>query len=354
MAVCDTTIRKSWFMSTDEIDVEELSRHVDDAVERTGFSGVIRVDRAGETVFDRACGLADRRWSIPMTSSMRLSIASGTKGFTALAAMALVEAGELTLDSRARALLGSDLPMIDDEVTIEHLLGHRSGIGDYLDEETMGPISIPAMGVPVHELDSAEAYLPILDGYPQVSAPGAQFAYNNGAFAVLAVLIERAARRPFQTVVDELVVQPAGLPDTGFIRSDALPPGVATGSLERDGVRNNALHLPVIGTGDGGMFTTSGDVTAFWTALFAGRIVSEEHVALMTHPHSDASADRRRYGLGFWLARTGPVVMLLGYDAGVSFRTMHDPTTATTRTVIANTSEGTWELGRLVPELQEP
>lgn len=341
-------------MSTDEIDVDALARHVDHTVERTAFSGVIRIDHAGEVVIDRAYGFADRRWSVPMATTTRLSIASGTKAFTALAAMALVETGELTLDTRARTLLGSDLPMIDDEVTIEHLLGHRSGIGDYLDEETMGPISIPPMRVPVHELDSAEAYLPILDGFPQVSAPGTQFAYNNGAFAVLAILIERAAGRPFHTVVDELVVQRAGLSDTGFIRSDALPPGVAAGYLERDGLRNNALHLPVMGTGDGGMFSTSGDVTAFWTALFAGRIVNEDHVGLMTRPHSDAPADRRRYGLGFWLASAGPIVMLVGYDAGVSFRTMHDPTTATTRTVIANTSEGTWELGRLVPELQEP
>ncbi len=354
MAVRDAAIRESWSMSTDDIDVDALSHHVDMAVESTGFSGVIRVDRAGETVFDRACGFADRRWSIPMSTAMQLSIASGTKGFTALAAMALVETGELTLGTRARALLGEDLPLIDDEVTIEHLLGHRSGIGDYLDEETMGPISIPAMAVPVHQLDSTESYLAVLDGFPQVSPPGAKFAYNNGAFAVLAVLIERAAGQPFRTVVDELVVQRAGLPDTGFIRSDALPPGVATGYLERDGLRNNCLHLPVIGTGDGGMFTTAADVSGLWTALFAGRIVNEEHVALMTYPHSDAPADRRRYGLGFWLASAGPIVILVGYDAGVSFRTMHDPTTATTRTVIANTSEGTWELGRLVPELQEP
>ncbi len=353
MAVHHPAIRESWLMSTEEIDVEELSRGVDVAVESTGFSGVVRVDRAGETVLDRAYGLADRRWSVPMTTATRLSIASGTKGFTALAAMALVEAGDLALDTRARALLADDLPMIDDEVTIEHLLGHRSGIGDYLDEETMGPISDPAMRVPVHQLDSAESYMSVLDGFPQVSAPGTTFAYNNGGFAVLAVLIERAAGRPFQTVVDELVVRRAALAHTGFIRSDALPAGVATGYLERDGLRNNALHLPVIGTGDGGMFTTSGDLSEFWVAFFAGQIVNDEHVELMTRPRSDVPEDGRRYGLGFWLAGTGPTVMLVGYDAGVSLRTMHDPTTATTRTVIANTSEGTWELGRLVPQLQE-
>ena len=49
--------------------------------------------------------------------------------------MSLVEEGRLGLDTTARSVLGDDLPLIDDTVTIEHLLAHRSGIGDYLDED---------------------------------------------------------------------------------------------------------------------------------------------------------------------------------------------------------------------------
>ena len=49
--------------------------------------------------------------------------------------MSLIEDGTLELDTTARSLLGDDLPLIDDEVTVEHLLAHRSGIGDYLDED---------------------------------------------------------------------------------------------------------------------------------------------------------------------------------------------------------------------------
>jgi len=352
MAECHAAIRESWLVSTTESDADDLSRRIDDAVGSTSFSGVIRIDRVGETVFERACGLADRRWAVPMTTTTRLSLASGTKGFTGLATMALVEAGELTLETRARTLLGDDLPMIDDGVTIEHLLGHRSGIGDYLDEETMGPISDHAMPVPVHQLESAESYLAVLDGFPQVSPPGERFAYNNGGFVVLGLLIERAAGQPYHQLVDELVVQPAGLTDTAFIRSDALPGGVATGYLERDGLRNNALHLPLLGVGDGGIFSSSADMSALWAALYAGRIVSDEHVELMTRPRSDAPADHRRYGLGFWLAEAGPSVLLVGYDAGVSFLSRHDPTTATTSTVIANTSEGAWDLVRIVTDFR--
>ena len=50
--------------------------------------------------------------------------------------MSLVEDGSLALDTTARSVLGDDLPLIDGAVTVEHLLAHRSGIGDYLDEDT--------------------------------------------------------------------------------------------------------------------------------------------------------------------------------------------------------------------------
>jgi len=340
-------------MSTTELFGEQFATRVDEAIEACQFSGVVRVDQGGRVVFERAAGLADRRWSIPMTTATGLSIASGTKGFTALVVMSLVESGELTLDTPARRLLGSDLPLIADSVTIEQLLGHTSGIGDYLDEEAQSDISDHVMRVPVHQLDSAEAYLAVLDGFAQVSPPGAQFVYNNGGYVVLALLAERAAGRSYHDLVDELVVQRAGLADTGFIRSDAMPANLATGYLD-GGLRTNALHLPVLGVGDGGMVSTTTDMAAFWTALYDGRIVSDEHIELMTRPHSDAPEHRRRYGLGFWLGLTGPTVFLEGYDAGVSFRSMHDPTTGTTRTTISNTSEGAWDLLRAVSELREP
>ena len=102
----------------------------------------------------------------------------------------------LALDTRARDLLGDDLPLIDDAVTVEHLLAHRSGIGDYLDESEELDLDAHLMPVPVHQLDTAESYLAVLGGFPQAFEPDTDFAYCNGGFVVLALLAERAAGRP--------------------------------------------------------------------------------------------------------------------------------------------------------------
>ena len=115
--------------------MSELADALDQLAAEQSFTGVVRVDRGGETELAVAYGLADRRHGIPATVDTRFATASANKGFTALAVMQLVEAGQLSLSTPAREVLGADLPLIADDVTIEHLLSHRSGIGDYLDED---------------------------------------------------------------------------------------------------------------------------------------------------------------------------------------------------------------------------
>ena len=303
----------------------ELESELDKLASETAFSGVVRIDRAGEVELAKAYGLAHRALEIPNEVDTRFATASGTKSLTALAVVSLIEDGLLELSTPARSVLGRDLPLIDDGVTVEHLLSHRSGIGDYLDENEDVDLSDYLMPVPVHELAATEDFLAVLDGHPQKFAPGSQFAYCNGGYVVLALIAERVSGTPFHELVRTRVCEPAGMHDTEFFRSDDLPGRCALGYLEIDGVwRTNVFHLPVRGNGDGGIYTTVGDVSSLWTALFAGRIVSSDWVREMVSPRSVAP-DGRRYGLGFWLHATTDAVILEGCDAGVSFRSVSGP-----------------------------
>jgi CubicO group peptidase (beta-lactamase class C family) len=328
--------------------METLPDAVDRVAHSSGFSGVVRVDRAGTTELLAAYGLADRAHGIPSTATTRFASASGTKGLTALVVMALVARGTLGLDTTARSLLGGDLPLVADDVTVEHLLAHRSGIGDYLDEDGMDGVQDHVLPVPVHRLATTEDYLAVLDGHPTVSPAGERFAYNNGGYVLLALLAERAAGTDYHDLVRTLVCEPAGMVDTAFLRSDELPGDAALGYLRVDGLRTNVLHLPVRGTGDGGAYTTVADFSAFWAALVAGRIVPPDLVAEMVRPRSDWPEESERYGLGFHLHETGDAVWLEGYDAGVSFLSLHRPSTGVTDTVMSNWSEGAWPIMRLL------
>jgi CubicO group peptidase (beta-lactamase class C family) len=312
------------------------------------FSGVVWVDCGDEVELAKAYGLADRAHGIANTLDTQFAIASGAKGLTALTVMTLVEDGTLSLATTARSVLGTDLPLIRDDVTVEHLLAHRSGIGDYLDEEALQDITGYVMPVPVHELATTEDYLRALGGHDTKFAPGERFAYCNGGYVVLALIAERTSGVAFHDLVRERVCEPAAMRDTEFLRSDELPGRAAVGYLDENGVRTNVLHLPVRGSGDGGIYSTAADFGAFWHSLFAGKVVPTSTVEEMVRPRSDVPEVSKRYGLGFWLGEAGEVVMLEGYDAGVSFWSAHDPHEPVTLTVISNTTDGAWPIARLL------
>lgn len=242
------------------------------------------------------------------------------------------------------ASLGSDLTLIDDAVTIEQLLTHHSGIDDYLDESGDLEIDDYVLSVPVHTLDTTEAFVPVIDGFEQAFPPGEKFAYCNGGYIVLALVAERVSGVPFHDLVQQRVFDRAGMSRTAFLRSDDLPGDAALGYLDDEGNRTSVLHLPVRGNGDGGAYSTAADLSTFWRALFAGDIVSRELVAEMARPRADVPEEEQRSGMGLFLLEEGSMVLIEGYDAGASFRSMHDPETGRTVSVIGNTSEGAWSL----------
>lgn len=301
------------------------------------------MERRGSVEFEAAYGLSDRRQDVRNEPNTMFAIASGTKGLTALTLMSLIEQGTLELDTTARSWLRDDLPLIHDSVTVGQLLAHRSGIGDYLDEETISSVTEYLMTVPVQQLSSTEQYLSVLEGHPMKFSPGERFSYSNSGYVVLALIAERCTGESFQDLVTKRVCGRSGMQHTAFLRSDELPGGVAIGYLEEEGLRTNVFHLPVMGSGDGGIYTTAADISSMWKAVFNGDVVSLDSVKEMTQVRSEVPSRGRSCGLGLWLTDSGEV-LLVGSDAGVSFYSSHDPLTMLTKTVISNTTTGAWPM----------
>lgn len=324
-------------------DFPALFAALDDAARGSGFDGVVSVDVDGDLVGARAYGFADRAFGVANTVDTRFGVASIAKGFTAVAVRALIADGTLSADTAVRGILRDDLPLIDDAVTVEQLLTHTSGIGDYLDESGDGEVTDYVLDVPTHRLDTTEAFLAVLDGRPQVSAPGTAFAYNNSGYVVLALVAERASGIPFHDLVEQRVFAPAGMTRSGYLRMDTLPGDAARGYLfDDDDDRTNVLHLPVRGSGDGGVYTTAADLSRFWRALADGTLLPKDAADDLVRPRETVDEEDLRYGAGFWLDLDGPGMLLEGYDAGVSGRSRFDPETRATVSIVANTSEGAW------------
>ncbi len=322
-----------------------LSSRLEEAVAAHDFSGVVRVRGGGHEPIELARGDADRANGRANALTTRFGVASGTKGLTAATVMSLVESGDLALDTTVRSIVGDELDAIDHAVTIDHLLTHRSGVGDYLDEETLGDVDDHVLGaLSAHTLQAPQDYVELLRAFPQVSPPGERFAYNNSGYVMLSLVIERVTGS-FHRAVADRVLGPAGMERSGFFRSDDLPADAALGYMADS--RTNVFHLPVIGAGDGGIYLTLDDAFAFWDALLAGRILAAASVDLMTSVVS-ANGDDGSYGRGFWLDERADHVWLEGMDPGVSFQSGVVRSTGLTYAVLSNTSSGAWPVAKLI------
>ena len=330
----------------------DLCATVDGLARDTDFSGVVSVRVGNEVAFEAAYGFADREHQRVSTPETRFGLASGTKGFTALTVMRLIEDQALEPTTTARSVLGTDLPLIDAAVTVEQLLAHRSGIGDYLDEDLIADIEQWPFSVRAQDIARTADCLPLLDGHPQKSPPDQRFSYCNGGYVVLALLCERVTGIDFPDLVQAQVTTRANLASTAFLDVDRLPPDAAIGYLANG--RPNTDNLPRVGSGDGGIFSTVSDIARFWRAFFTGLVVTSEVAAAMVAPRSTEPTTGKRYGLGFWLDPTDTRVSLEGCDAGVSFRSIHDQSRDLTTTVVSNSTGGAWPVLRALEATVEP
>ena len=309
---------------------------------------MVHVSVGDEVVFAGGYGLADRARRIENTVDTRFGTASATKLFTALGVGALVDDGVVGLSTRLVDAVSAPLPGMDVEVTIDQLLGHTSGVFDYYDEELIDDFDNFELPIPPAELLRPSDYLPMLTG-PQKFPPGSRFAYSNGGYVLLGLVIEELTGS-FHDHLERRVLRPAGMDRSGFFRFDQLPPDTAIGY--RDDGRTNADVLPIIGGPDGGMFTTAGDLRRLWLRLLAGEIISAELVTTFLTKAS-RSGDEFYYGRGVWIRDDGehpPTPFVEGSDAGVSIRSsLYPPDTVVT--VVSNTTEGAWPVNRAVNEI---
>jgi CubicO group peptidase (beta-lactamase class C family) len=324
---------------------DDLGSRLDRCVQASGFSGAVGVILQGAAPYRRASGLSDRERGVPNTLQTQFALASGTKGFTALALLALVADGTLALDAPVCSVLPEAAELLAPEATLRQLLSHTSGMGDYLDENELGSIEDYEPPLPAQQLTCPADFWPLLRGRAPKFPPGAGFSYCNSAYVLLARLLERASARPYHELVEQRVCRPAGMRQSAFLRLDQLPRNAARGYLPGKGWRSNDQNVPACGGGDGGLYSTLEDLECFWRALHAGRIVPAELVSEALRPQH-GMAGQRPYGLGFWLTSMPRAAYLEGSDAGISFRSRYEPSTGLLYTVLSNTTHGAWPLVR--------
>lgn len=324
---------------------------LENKIKEKKFSGVITIRKNDKILYNKAYGYSDRANQIKNNTKTSFGVASGTKIFTALGILKLVQQNKIHLDTKLFDLI--DKPFhYDPSVTIKQLLSHTSGLPDYYDEDLITDFDNFKVSVPWCDLLKPSHYLPVMPDRTMKFAPGESFHYNNGAFVLLALVIETMTGDYHQWIQNEILT-PHGLNHTGFYKFNELPVNTANGYMGDDqSLHTNIYNLPIVGGGDGGIFTSSPDLLNFWTLLMDNKLIPKSLTEILLTPHSKKN-EGSHYGLGVWLDEKDGLYnpSIVGSDAGVSFFSDHLIKEKITVNVMSNTSSGAWDVMDLVKAL---
>jgi len=168
------------------------------------------VIRDGKTIVSRAYGLADVDARVPATPATNYRLASVTKQFTAAAILHLAKDGKLSLDDSVRQWLPT-LPPRTAAITLRHLLTHTSGLIDY--EDVMAADTKEQL----HDADVLRLLETQKETYFE---PGKSYRYSNSGYALLALIVQRAAGMPFAAYLRERIFAPLGMQHTVAYEKD--------------------------------------------------------------------------------------------------------------------------------------
>jgi CubicO group peptidase (beta-lactamase class C family) len=237
------------------------------------FSGAVLLARNDTPFLEKAYGLAEREFKVPVNLETRFNLGSINKIFTKTAIAQLAAAGKLSLSDTIRKHLPRYGAAYVDRVTILQLLNFSSGMGDIFGAKWDA--------TPKERLRTLADYLPLFENDPLKFEPGTNHAYSNAGYIVLGLIIEAASGQDYYTYVRENIFRPAGMADTDSYASDDIVGNRAVGYTKEGGGgwRSNAFQRPARGSSAGGGYSTVRDLLKFGAALKAARLVSPAYSA---------------------------------------------------------------------------
>jgi CubicO group peptidase (beta-lactamase class C family) len=228
------------------------------------FDGTVLVTREDAPIYQASFGLANRERNLANTAQTKFLAFSVNKPMTAVLVFQLIERGKLTLADRLERFFPNLLGKPAGAITVGQLLTHTSGIEEIINRHHDRRIAS-------EDLETA------------IVRDAGSFHYSSSGFVCLALVLEAVTQRSYAELLEENLLRPAGMTESGLLRNNLPVDGLAVGYREVDGKTEMApLRIaPEVMEGAGSVYTTVRDLWRFDQALNDGRVLSRAMQDLM-------------------------------------------------------------------------
>ncbi len=263
---------------------------------KSPFSGAVLVAKDGKVVFKKAYGYANKKTQTPNTINTKFSIASLTKQFTAMLVMQLAEKGKLNVTDTISKYLPYFPKDLGDQITIHQLLSHTSGLPHY---EGLEKIGIRASSFFSTQY-TPKSFTKLIGNTRLIHPPGTSYHYSSLGYILLGAILEEISGQTYNKLLQESIVKPLGLKNTGFESNDFIANQVAQGYIFRELEGFDWLITKQGGKfstapfrdqsnkySTGGMHSTVEDLFIWSEAIRNNTILSEELTTKMMTPNKD-------------------------------------------------------------------
>jgi len=257
---------------------------------------VVGVIQGGKLAFVKAYGAADLTYGMPFTAETPTNIGSSSKQFTGFALALLASRGALSLDDPVQKYI-PELKDFGKTITVHHLLTHTTGYREFIN-------TLILEGRQVLEGDyiAPDEVIKVINRQPALqNEPGAEFNYNNSAFSLATIVLERVTGRPFAEWMRDEVFLPLGMTKT-WVRANPgqIIPGRSVGYIPGEGGFREVRDLHG-SAGAGGIYTTPGDVAKWMHNLKTGALGGPAVIKEMTTSFVLNNGSPSNYGYGLFL-----------------------------------------------------
>jgi len=246
------------------VKIDQLARQYADCCD---FTGTVLVSEHDKVIFKSGYGLANREWNIPNAPDVKFRLGSITKQFTSMLIMQQVTKGTIKLDGHISDYLPYYRRDTGSRVTITQLLDHTSGIPSYTDD----PKFFPDVSRKYYAVD--DFVTKFCSGDLQFE-PGSKFHYDNSGYFLLGAILEHITGKNYEVLLQENILTPVGMHDTGYDHWSTIIPKRASGYEETfDGIENAPYLDMALAYAAGSLYSTVEDLYKWDQALYTDKLL---------------------------------------------------------------------------------